>query len=346
MRYTADTLSMGEIVNPQQTVEEARVWAHGFVQVRMSTGMSYLLDIQRLVDGRTAIGCKNTAERYRAAWGWYHRMSLTLLLKQLDTAVISAQALSQLESHCAALRAFPPGQAVSTGTATQSLPARTSGAVLARIASHSKRRGLGQLPGDWREQLVTACPAVELPALVLLLLTGCRPCELATGVIVTWRNDSVFAVIQGGKVTAENGQPRRVLKYSDGHPWLQLIAIKEACAPYSQLIRTNSKSLGRLVTRVTKRALSAVGAGISPYTARHQIAADLKSAGRTPEEIAAALGHRSTRSSSAYGARSQGKGSTHLPQNAVAERAIRVHPESDFIRLKVLSPTLSLCMRG
>jgi integrase len=119
----------------------------------------------------------------------------------------------------------------------------------------------------------------------------------------------------------ENGQVVRGLEwrkiylnkeYSKANE--ELYAFVENSAQVELAIHYNADTLRRQVNRLGKKYLISKGIlptrelSISPYSLRHEVASDLKSAeGVSSRDIAAVLGHLSEKSASRYGRKRRGK---------------------------------------
>lgn len=292
-------------------------------EISESTANSYRRAITRLHQGSPRVGCKATHYHLRAALGWYHYDSIFRLCNELKVADSADQPrlASALSVELVTLAAFR--NATSSGAASEL--AYQGG----RHVSRGKRRGLGTLPADWREQLLAKAAVDELPYLLVLILTGCRPSELALGIKANCRKQMLYLGIKGSKVTSSNGQPQRLLGIDLSHLWGQQLA--NALAHWSVPVTLQMKAglLAALVKRVAGR-VQFVGEQqdyvISPYSFRHQLAADLKRQGETPAWIAAVLGHRSERTQTAYGHWRQGcSGAGGLIQSVAVSHQPRTH---------------------
>ena len=284
-------------------------------EISESTADSYRRAIARLNQGAPRVGCKATHYHLRAALNWYHHDSISRLCNELKVADSADQPrlASALSVELATLAAFR--NATSSGAASEL--AYQGG----RHVSRGKRRGLGTLPADWREQLLTKAAIDELPYLLVLILTGCRPSELALGIKVICRKQKLYLGLKGSKVTSFNGQPQRVLGIDLSHRWGEQLANTLANGLVPVTLQMKAGLLAALVKRIVGR-LQFVGEQknyvISPYSFRHQLAADLKSQGEAPAWIAAVLGHRSERTQSSYGHWRQGRSGEGGPIQSVA----------------------------
>lgn len=273
-------------------------------EISESTENSYRRAIARLNQGSPRVGCKATHYHLRAALNWYRHDSISRICDELKVANSTdrPRLASALSVELATLAAF---RNATSGGAASDLAYRGG-----RHVSRGKRRGLGTLPADWREQLLAKAAVDELPYLLILVLTGCRPSELALGIKIICHKQKIYLGLKGSKVTSSNGQPQRVLGIDLSHRWGEQLANVLAHWPVPVTLQMKAGLLAALVKRVAGR-VQFFGEHqdyvISPYSFRHQVAADLKSQGKTPAWIAALLGHRSERTQTTYGHWRQGR---------------------------------------
>lgn len=185
----------------------------------------------------------------------------------------------------------------------------------------SKRATLPKAVG-WQARVHEAATEAQRSVVALLWATGCRPAEVGKGVDLV-RDDQgrLLVRIPGVKIHEghSSGQPVRVLLIDEG---------TDAGAALASVLGSAKKlTIQRKAERINKDFASIrqkIGGSASPYSMRHQVAADLKAGmGRdNAEEIAAALGHRSTRSQGRYGSVQQAKGGTAI-QAARAKYPVR-----------------------
>lgn len=208
---------------------------------------------------------------------------------------------------------------------------------------NTKRPGLSSLPPEWRSSIVKTAQDAGSKytlAIAVQMVTGCRPIELCAGISVTPAANGALAFrIRGAKVQAgSQGQERReLLVPDDGRLELQLLkqslqATGSSAAsgePPTLIVQVpNAKGLGWAVTYFG-RAVSSKSHTISPYSARHQVASDLKAEGATAEERAAALGHLVTRTGQRYGRAAAGRASCRLTATAaLAAKDTRGDPKA------------------
>jgi integrase len=167
---------------------------------------------------------------------------------------------------------------------------------------------------DWQRRVFDGATPAQRPAVALLWATGCRPAEIEKGVDVG-RDDRgrLMVRIPGAKVHEGHGagQPVRLLLIDEASP--AGIALAGILGDARRLtVKRSATRLNKDFEAIRRR----VGGTASPYSMRHQVAADLKAVMEV-EDVAAALGHRVTRSQLRYGSIRQAKGGTAI----VAARA-------------------------
>lgn len=176
----------------------------------------------------------------------------------------------------------------------------------------SKRRAIRGLPDDWREQLCLRMGRSKYrDAVLVMALSGCRPAELVKGVRVTLVDEQHLRIdMQGAKVTQLNGQPHRMLILDGTTPtFLQQLLLgllqEQGGSLYAEI--DSAKNLTKAITRYAQWLWPKHRHDITAYCFRHGFSSDQK--GRlSPAELAACLGHRSTRTQKRYGQRQQSKG--------------------------------------
>lgn len=197
-------------------------------------------------------------------------------------------------------------RALAAASAVQSIESAERPEPTQRRAS--KRASIPSAP-DWQARIYETATEAQRPAVALLWATGCRPAEIGKGVDIG-RDDQgqLMVLIPGAKVHAGHGagQPVRLLVIDEGS--------SAGAALAAVLGDAKRMTIKRAATRLNKDfewIRHRIGGTASPYSMRHQVAADLKSA-MEAEEVAAALGHRVTRSQSRYGSVRQAKGGSAI----------------------------------
>ena len=182
----------------------------------------------------------------------------------------------------------------------------------------------GSLPKamDWQARIWDAATPVQRPAVAVLWASGCRPAELEAGVDVIRRDrpDGRILIelrIPGAKVTGHSGQPMRHIAIDGKSP--QGAALLAALdGRMSMTIQRGARRLNADFADLRSRT----GLKVSPYSMRHQVAANLKAqfGSNKAEKVAEAMGHVTTRSQSRYGSTRQAQQSG---SGVLAVRAIR-----------------------
>lgn len=168
----------------------------------------------------------------------------------------------------------------------------------------SKRATLPAAEG-WQRRVFDGATPAQRPAVALLWATGCRPAEIEKGVDVGRdRQGRLMVRIPGAKIHDGHGagQPVRLLMIDEASPAGAALAAILGDAPRMTVQRSATR-LNKDFEAIRRR----VGGTASPYSMRHQVAADLKAV-MEAENVAAALGHRVTRSQARYGSTRQAKG--------------------------------------
>lgn len=176
----------------------------------------------------------------------------------------------------------------------------------------SKKRGLKILSkdGDFRIRLAAAAGKAGQVAILVLAIAGIRPAEMEKGVLLKIVGEHEFDVNIGGvKYTKTTGHEfrgqRHDIRLSDLAAKL-FAAIKKAGGMLQ--LKRSTGALRDDVKAAAKRAKMPLT--ISPYSLRHQFAADLKAAGWSPVDVARAMGHSSTRTGGRYGRKKSGSAGT------------------------------------
>lgn len=191
-----------------------------------------------------------------------------------------------------------------------------------RSAPRKSKRSV--LPkGDWQQRAWEAATPAMRPAIAVGMV-GARPNEIELGVELERRDTVVGEVIQvkikGAKVTDRSGQPERVLWISPESP--EGRALLDAIPP-GQRSSTVRRKAKRISLDWSQRIRPRMGGKVSPYSLRHQFAANLKGARVDPVDIAKALGHLSVRSQGRYGSGRQSQGGNLGLVGVTATREIR-----------------------
>lgn len=189
----------------------------------------------------------------------------------------------------------------------------------------SKRRGLGKLPADWRESL---SQAMGYPVVLdILSLSGCRPAEIPK-LSVAMEDGSLVILISGAKVKnsghhcgAATGQAVRTLRIPIASPAAgRLASLLDTSGTISIPDRRTLRNLRESIARASQKLFSQ---RLSYYSFRHQLASDMKRSGMEVAEIAAFLGHASTKTQSVYGRAGSGRSPGGAMPRATASSPVR-----------------------
>ncbi len=260
---------------------------------------------------------KRYAYLLKAAYQYEQAGQLLDALRRMDRArkagdsVTARSCRQQAETLTGALEKIEP-------------PYQPPGPVQSRKAS--KRRTLARLPSDWRERVIQELkPEDRLPA-VVLALTGCRPAEFLTGVLLERIGEDLQATVFGSKVSefTQGGQPERVMVFdgSDAFARWLLDLVDQSGGRMGA-----AGDLGAWRKRFSRAAARAGFKGISPYNLRHQFSGDQKERGWNDDRLSQALGHASERSRKHYGHHLQGKGRGGGLKSVTASKEVRHSPQ-------------------
>lgn len=196
----------------------------------------------------------------------------------------------------------------------------------------STKHRLQGLPMDWRAQIFAALPIAHRLPFAVQALAGARTAELKNGVTVQLLTEGVGITIEGAKIHKENGQPfRQVLiqnRMDSIFEYLVRAAEEVTPADLAVSIETHIESYRKALRHAGMKLFGRGKGGskyITPYMVRHQFAADLKASDHNPEMVAAALGHRSSRTQEIYGYKGLGQGAHGQGIDARASKPVRMH---------------------
>ncbi|HDR9284869.1 TPA: site-specific integrase [Burkholderia vietnamiensis] len=190
------------------------------------------------------------------------------------------------------------------------------------MAGTSKKRTSALAP-DFRERLIAEATASAerggqwLTPLCIVAACGARPAELAKGVRLRRGSapDTIQIVIAGAKVNDKQrrGIPIRQVTIStrtaggESQPWASHLLELVADGPVRYELPSPS-AFSHHVRNASMKLWPRRKSHASPYSFRHALAAEMKTTGTDPVEIARVMGHASTRSQEAYGWRRRRKG--------------------------------------
>ncbi|AWZ22002.1 hypothetical protein RTM1035_09708 [Roseovarius sp. TM1035] len=282
---------------------------------------------------------------------WYQIKTVTAALSSVELKKLRGAAAFLIQvppdpEHTAVRRASTNGQKKSSKPRTENSKKKT----LYALNQHQRRRAKESPGYDWRSHLWARAVLPDRylddnarAAIAVLMLTGCRPSELADDlgvVIMAFERgdlDHLAFEISGAKLAEADagghgkGQDLRKIEiccqtpeahwlfthvsdHSGGQMLIKLAAPTHsltglALMPTERQRRVTNR-LGKLMERLGRIAFPRLQQRLSPYVFRHALSSDLRSggAGWSKEEIAIALGHQSTRTQSNYGSSNTSRG--------------------------------------
>ena len=167
----------------------------------------------------------------------------------------------------------------------------------------SKRPSLNRLATNWRETLIElSSSSIYANQIRVMAICGCRPEELEKGIKLTRQTNTITITITGAKCSdiTDAGQKWRSLVLDSNHPLIGNIS--------EGVYQAKASAIGDAISHFGKKISASKKNPISAYSLRHAAASNFKASGLSVEEIAAALGHRSTATMSFYGTKSRGSG--------------------------------------
>lgn len=190
----------------------------------------------------------------------------------------------------------------------------------------SLRDDLGDLPAGWQAKILERAQASDMyaDAVAILALTGCRPEELAQGVIVLLDTEPAVIRIYGAKVGDNAGQPWREIEIPTSKlPPHMLLCMREGC-DFVEVKVASTDALRQAVYSYS-RELWPASIPISPYHFRHSVAETLRENGWPAHEIAGVLGERSAATVSFYGRkiRPNRSGRRDVPGTVISRGGVR-----------------------
>lgn len=192
-----------------------------------------------------------------------------------------------------------------------------------RRRKKSKKHDLAGLPCDWRERLSTRMKKYYAPFLVTAI-TGCRPAELKTSILVQIENNELVAIIGGAKVKETQGQPERKLFWKLPKEGLVEDLAELVLRNGDKLVVTvnNTKNFSTAIRDVARREWPKRKKTVTPYCLRHLFSAELKASGKSRQEVAAAMGHLSDRTCQHYATANQAGHSSVVPDRVESAREV------------------------
>jgi integrase len=206
-----------------------------------------------------------------------------------------------------------------------------------RGPSRSKRRGLGRLPDDWRSRFWSIVPVNSKyrAAIAASILTGVRPAELVKGVDVRMGPSGALVFdIRGAKTQGgRHGQAaRRLTVVASGAIGDYFRKVLEG-VPTTKVSVKDARLFGNQVREFGRKCFPRLKLCISPYSMRHQFAADLKAAGDS-DAVSLALGHAVADTAQHYGTARQSKNG--------GSRLLAVETTRELIKGRKLQKTMAI----
>lgn len=314
---TATVLSNLMPNNSDGLLQAARQEVAALNPVSAKTMTAYQAMICRGLAGRAAPRSRRSSQLYLAAFVWAARIALARLLERHTAGDPSA-----IEMISEQLRVLAEIRAADLPKAGKRC---------------SKRQGLGKLPAGWQVRLIEVAEGDDLKALLeLLSISGVRPAEIEAGVSAVVSGGELVLTVDGAKVTETTGQTWRSIRISSDRPEVSNIVRLASEQPEFKIrLKVGSAWLRRNVRTLGKRCFPDLAYSITPYSFRHSIASDCKRAGIGSVEIARLLGHRATRTQSAYGAAGLGRSGAITEIEVAASSEVR-DTSSDPRRLHIV----------
>jgi hypothetical protein len=244
----------------------------------------------------------------RAALRWFASVYANLILSvQAPDQIYSEEAARRLAlwQHLQQVMAVEP----DIGALKDMMPGR--------VRRKSLRSVTALLPEGWQAELHSALPPEWRDAMLVQAVTGCRPAELAKGVLVVVGERHLAISIHGAKVTGKSGWHERVMLWEreqgDWDPLLERVRsggtrrVQLDCTPGAYYHR---------ISRAARKLWPQLRRPVAPYALRHAVAS-LAKVFRTPDDVAKLLGHRSPVTQALYGDRRLATGGEGLVPDSV-----------------------------
>lgn len=196
----------------------------------------------------------------------------------------------------------------------------------------SKRMGLIRLSDGWRDAVVNVARAAGskyTAQIAAMALTGCRPEELTSGVLITLdAAGQLIATIKNAKSRVGKKDGNRTLTFRPDSSSSAALLARSASDEGGELIVSlppgvnSKKALRSALVRFGEKA-GIKNYGVTGYSFRHQMMSDAKANGLTDDEIAKIAGHSSELTQSAYGNLAAGtSGSICLPVDISSDKTV------------------------
>lgn len=175
----------------------------------------------------------------------------------------------------------------------------------------SKKTALHKLPKNWQELLINYNRNSKYTsALVVIALTGCRPCELVKGIKISISDEKIDFFIEGAKVDDKKGQPFRNISYPIDSKNTLIEILKNILSTSAKEITISIAKAVNFTVEIRRRSKilwPSHKESITSYCFRHQFSADMKKS-KKGDDVSRALGHATDKTRKRYGHASQGRG--------------------------------------
>ena len=171
-----------------------------------------------------------------------------------------------------------------------------------------------KLPINWQETIINSISTkiqYLKEAIIIMSMTGCRPCEIRSIRINLIENNQISVSINNAKL--KNTSTKRILIYKLVGLAIELKSVfNDKSANALVFSNINEKQIANLLARTSKKAFPKLNLIVTPYCFRNAIASDAKNSGMPPEDLAKLLGHCSTQTQKFYGRAKYGKSTNPL----------------------------------
>lgn len=308
---------MNNIDDQFAIIKKARLIINQLAEIKNpTTQRDYLKTAERLYkiekSPKDHANTANSFYKYTAAWKYYWGEELRKLLMQanhqLQTDRIAwNETITTIMAVMAVLEPYLTGSFNQHTWKQRKEDIEKAGLI---VKSHSKRKTIKRLPDNWRHDVFNLAllkNSKYISVIATLSLTGCRPAEIAKGVLFELKNDGAISVtVKGAKRHGDKygAEWRSFDLQDDGSDAFQ--HIKKLCMENdagniinSSLVLCPAAKISEAVRTVVKNTKLKK---ISAYIFRHQMAADVKALGFDAADTARILGHCTDRSQTFYSA--------------------------------------------
>lgn len=262
---------------------------------------------------------------HKAAWQWglAHEIDIALTTLYSPFANIEEDHPLRMRAEIVLLKLLPKLLAQHPDYEKKHLGENVEAAYSTKRKKAGKRRSIRGLPADWREKMLAAATPAHKLTIAISAATGCRPAELAKGIKIERDGEKIVAVIKGAKVRYDQKTGKRISGIIERRLELDpasgpLAAYIAKALPEGGLVAVNRWTGGDAIRRAAQKCGYKK---VTPYSLRHQFAADRKGEGMDRAESAELLGHKSNRTQQHYGHAQQAKGQGGVRSASAATKA-------------------------